>query len=82
MAMIRHPLTRAEYLRLEDGHVQVTGPDGVWGIFDRQGNWVDGKRRLADRALCYWVARAPEVKPPARGISIRLNSIEVKGASS
>jgi hypothetical protein len=54
--MIRHPLTKAEYRKRDDGLVAVTGIDGVVGIFDRDGRWISGQRRDADAALCFWVA--------------------------
>lgn len=60
MVMLRHPVTKAEYLRRDDGLIQVTGLDGVSGIFDRNGRWIEGKRRSADPALCLWVASAKD----------------------
>lgn len=56
MAMMRHPLSNAEYHSLKDGTVRVIGADGVEGVFSRQGVWISGARRSADSALCQWVA--------------------------
>lgn len=55
MVMIRHPLSRTEYYRNEDGTVLVSGK-GKEGIFNRSGQWLSGVRRTADAALCQWVA--------------------------
>jgi hypothetical protein len=60
MAMLKHPLSGAQYRRRDDGLVEVAGPDGVDGIFNRDGNWVSGKRRFADAAMCFWVATAKD----------------------
>ena len=56
MAMLRHPLSRTEYHRNEDGTVRVVGNNGVEGTFTRSGIWLSGVRRTADPALCQWVA--------------------------
>jgi hypothetical protein len=71
MAMIRHPLTLAEYRRRADGLVDVALKNGTVGVFDRQGQWISGRVRIADPALCYWVAVAPETAP-----SVMLSGLE------
>jgi hypothetical protein len=75
MAMVRHPVTKAEYARRDDGTVVVTGIDGVSGVFDRHGFWIEGKRRSADAALCFWVSCATGSKA-AGTLSATSNSQE------
>jgi hypothetical protein len=58
MAMMIHPITKAEYRKREDGLVVVTGSNGVSGVFDKNGRWIEGPRRSADPALCFWVVVA------------------------
>ncbi len=56
MAMIRHPLNKAEYHRVNENLVRVVSGNGYEGFFDRRGNWVSGDRKSADPALCMYVA--------------------------
>lgn len=56
MPKLIHPISRAEYVRRQDGKVIVRGKDGVEGVFDHDGRWVEGERRSADPGLCRWIA--------------------------
>jgi hypothetical protein len=56
MVMLRHPLSKTEYHRNDDGTVRVVGKDGTQGCFSRLGDWISGERRTADAAMCRWVA--------------------------
>jgi len=58
MAMIRHPLSGAEYHRLDNNKVRVVGRNGVDGVFTRAGDWVSGEKRSADPGMCRYVAAA------------------------
>jgi hypothetical protein len=58
MVMLRHPITQLEYRKRTDGKIEVVSGDGVKGVFDREGNWVEGPRRVADAALCFWLVNA------------------------
>ncbi|HKX77888.1 MAG TPA: hypothetical protein VJM34_05140 [Novosphingobium sp.] len=53
---IQHPLNRLQYERLEDGTVRVSGKDGKFGVFDKNGRWISGERKSADTLMCVWVA--------------------------
>lgn len=65
MPSLTHPILKGNYRRLEDGLVEVTSPDGKTGVFDGDGNWVDGELRIADPALCYWIAKVSSAKRPS-----------------
>lgn len=68
MPAMKHPILKGDYRRREDGLVEVTAPDGTSGVFDRDGNWVEGKLRVADAALCYWIAKVTSaVRPTSQG---------------
>jgi hypothetical protein len=58
MVMLRHPLSRTEYHRCDDGTVRVIGKDGKEGRFTRLGDWISGDRKSADPAMCRWIADA------------------------
>lgn len=65
MAMLRHPIAKANYVKREDGLVEVTAPDGAVGVFDQHGRWIEGKLRTADAAMCFWLAQVSDAARPA-----------------
>lgn len=56
MVALRHPLSGTLYTKIDGGTVEVTGADGVAGLFDDLGRHIAGERRSADAAMCRWVA--------------------------
>jgi hypothetical protein len=52
---MRHPMNGTLYGKTEDGSVLV-GEHGDEGVFDGDGRWMSGLRRLADPQMCRWVA--------------------------
>ena len=53
---IRHPCNpRALYTRDEDGTVRVT-MGTRWGLFRKDGRWLEGTIFEADPEMCLWVA--------------------------
>jgi len=58
MTMLRHPLSGAEYHRIDINTVRVISKNNIEGVFTRGGYWVSGKRRSADPAMCKYVADA------------------------
>lgn len=64
MPSMTHPILKGNYRRRDDGLVEVTAPDGMTGVFDRDGNWVEGSLRVADAALCYWIAKVSKATRP------------------
>lgn len=65
MPSMTHPISRGKYCRRDDGLVEVTAPDGTSGIFDRDGHWIEGTLRVADPALCYWMAKVSGATRPS-----------------
>lgn len=65
MPSLTHPILKGNYRRRDDGLVEVTAPDGTVGVFDKDGNWVEGKLRIADPALCYWIAKVSGATRPS-----------------
>ena len=53
---IRHPLTRLQYERQDDGTIRVSDDKGREGLFDKEGRWISGERKEADPMMCVWVA--------------------------
>lgn len=73
--MLRHPLSRTEYYRNEDGTVRVVGKDGKEGNFTRLGVWISGERKTADPNMCRWMADGwlrGELKPHQHSMRPRL----------
>jgi hypothetical protein len=58
MVALRHPLSGTLYEQTSEppGAVRVTGKDGKQGVFDATGRHLSGERRVADMAMCRWVA--------------------------
>jgi hypothetical protein len=52
---VRHGFSGAWYRSLGDGRVEVTSSDGVTGIFDRVGRWLEGELYDVDPQMCIWV---------------------------
>ncbi|UZW57454.1 hypothetical protein NUH86_17880 [Sphingobium sp. JS3065] len=65
MPSLTHPILKGNYRKREDGLVEVIAPDGTTGVFDHDGNWIEGKLRTADAALCYWIAKASGATRPS-----------------
>ena len=65
MSAMKHPILKGYYSRREDGLVEVTAPDGKSGVFDRNGNWIEGELAVADPALCYWIAQVTSAARPS-----------------
>jgi len=55
---LRHPLSGTLYEQVSHrpGLVRVVGKDGAQGLFDDRGRYLEGERRVADVAMCRWVA--------------------------
>ena len=53
---LKHPITRADYARNDDGTVTVAGRSGGGGTFDRKGRWLSGDLRIADAMMCMFVS--------------------------
>lgn len=84
MVMMRHPLSRTEYHRNEDGTVRVVGR-GLEGTFTRTGVWISGERRTADPSLCRWVADGTlreQVAPNSAGFRPRFDVAEDSNVDS
>jgi hypothetical protein len=58
MVALRHPLSGTLYEQVDQprGAVRVVGRDGEQGLFDATGRYLSGERRVADVAMCRWVA--------------------------
>lgn len=55
MSGLRHPLSGAVYDVATEGAISVTH-EGSWGLFDRNGVWVEGDLRTCDPQMCNWLA--------------------------
>ena len=53
---LKHPITRADYARNDNGTVTVSGRSGGTGTFDRKGRWIDGELRIVDPLMCMFVS--------------------------
>tara|TARA_B000000475_G_scaffold257652_1_gene239067 strand:+ start:244 stop:456 length:213 start_codon:yes stop_codon:yes gene_type:complete len=53
---LRHGFTGALYQRIADNTIKVTTKDGVTGIFDGEGQWIEGELFEADPELCIWLS--------------------------
>jgi hypothetical protein len=63
--VIRHPLSRLDYLLEEDGAVRVV--DGEqWGRFDGEGAWIEGPIKSCDPQLCRWMVSEVLLEQHAR----------------
>lgn len=51
----RHLMTGSIYESQGVGVVLVTRTDGVSGVFDDNGLWIEGVLREADPHMCLWV---------------------------
>lgn len=52
---LRHPLSGAVYERAEENRVRVTTADGRHGIFDAEGNRIEGDIGQVDPNMCDWI---------------------------
>ena len=64
---LKHPFGGALYIATPDGSVRVEH-DGRWGLFKRDGQWIEGEIRDADPHFCGWVGADP-VQP--RGVKTK-----------
>jgi ATP-dependent Clp protease adapter protein ClpS len=51
----KHPISQHVFRRLAENRVEVTLPNGMNGIFDAEGNHIDGEVQSADPHLCNWI---------------------------
>lgn len=51
----KHPISQHVYRRLAENRIEVTLPNGMTGIFDAEGNHIDGEVQSADPHLCNWI---------------------------
>jgi hypothetical protein len=63
---LRHPFSKSQYDRDEDGNIRVTTPDGRIGVFTDNGVWVGGEKVDVDPQLCVWIRR-PRSRHPRLG---------------
>lgn len=80
-----HPLSKHLYKRLEENRVEVSLPSGKSGIFDMEGNYIEGELKSADTHMCNWVggkiAPADEDMPmDFSGVSAQANRDEAAQA--
>ncbi len=52
---IRHGFSNALYDLIAENKVKVTTEDGVTGVFDGEGRWLEGELYEADPELCIWL---------------------------
>jgi hypothetical protein len=57
---LKHPFGGALYIAMSDGTVRVEH-EGAWGLFQHDGQWIEGEIREADPQFCGWVA-APQAQ--------------------
>lgn len=78
---LKHPITRADYLRNGDGTVTVTRRSGSVGNFDRKGRWISGELRYADPLMCMFVSDGFSPRP-AGGNAVLDAAMKNQGASA
>ncbi|GAB5459043.1 MAG: aromatic ring-hydroxylating dioxygenase subunit alpha [Henriciella sp.] len=64
----RHPTTGHLFERLEENRVKVTSRNGKSGIFDMNGDHIEGELTAADQHMCNWIGgklREDSVDMPA-----------------
>ena len=52
---MKHPFTRALYTCTPEGNIRVES-DGKTGLFQSDGQWIEGELREADPQFCGWIA--------------------------
>ena len=51
---IRHPFNRHRYRAEGPDRVRVE-TENEWGLFNGQGDWIEGPFRQADPTFCMWI---------------------------
>ena len=54
---IRHPYNAAVYHLEAENRIHVE-QGGQWGVFNRDGVWLEGELKMADPCFCRWIASA------------------------
>ena len=52
---IRHGFSNSLYQRIAEDKVKVTTEEGITGVFDGEGRWIEGEIYEADPELCIWL---------------------------
>lgn len=52
---LRHPFSGALYTCTPEGKIRVEDGD-KWGLFQPDGQWIEGELREADPQFCGWMA--------------------------
>ena len=65
---LRHPFGGALYIRTEEGNIRIED-EGRTGLFQSDGQWIEGELREADPQFCGWVAGSRVVRRGSDGRS-------------
>jgi hypothetical protein len=59
----RHPFSKSQCDKDEDGNIRVTTPNGRIGMFTDNGVWVGREKADVDPQLCVWIGRPRSRRP-------------------